>query len=86
IREGFEIVLFYAALFASPIAETGPIWVGGVLGVVVLFVIYVIMNKASKQIPTKLFFAVSKYLLAALAIYFAYSGMHEIMELVEHHG
>ena len=86
VREGFEIVLFYAALFASPIAETGPIWLGGVFGLIVLFVIYGIMNKASKQIPTRLFFTVSKYFLAVLAIYFAYSGMHEIMELVEHYG
>ena len=83
LREGFQIVLFYAALFASPIAETFSIWIGGIVGVVALIVIYVIMNKASNKIPTALFFNVSKYLLGALAIYFAYNGVHELMEVIE---
>jgi len=83
LREGFEIVLFYAALFASSIAETFSIWLGGIAGVVVLFVIYVIMKKATNKVPTALFFNVSKYLLVILAIYFAYNGVHELLEVFE---
>lgn len=83
LREGFEIVLFYAGLFASPIAETYSIWFGGVAGAVALGVIYVLMKKGIAQINVGTFFTISKWLLGALAVYFAYNGVHELLELME---
>ena len=83
LREGFEIVLFYAGLFASPIAETYSIWFGGVAGAVALGVIYILMKKGIAQINVGTFFTISKWLLGALAVYFAYNGVHELLELME---
>jgi high-affinity iron transporter len=83
LREGFEIVLFYAALFASPIAETFSIWIGGIVGVGALVIIYIIMQKATHKIPTRTFFTVSKYLLGILAIYFAINGGYELVEVMK---
>jgi len=83
LREGFEIVLFYAGLFASPIAETYSIWFGGVAGAVALGIIYILMKKGIAQINVGTFFTISKWLLGALAVYFAYNGVHELLELME---
>jgi high-affinity iron transporter len=83
LREGFEIVLFYAGLFASPIAETYSIWFGGVAGAVALGVVYILMKKGIAQINVGTFFTISKWLLGALAVYFAYNGVHELLELME---
>lgn len=86
VREGFEIVLFYAALFSSSISEIGSIVVGGVFGGLALFIVYAVMNSTISKMSTKLFFRVSSILLIALAIYFAYNGVHELLEVVEHNG
>lgn len=83
LREGFEIVLFYAGLFASPIAETYSIWFGGIVGAVALGIVYVLMKKGIAQINVGTFFTISKWLLGALAVYFAYNGVHELLELME---
>jgi len=83
LREGFEIVLFYAGLFASPIAETYSIWFGGVAGVVALGILYILMKKGIARINVGTFFTISKWLLGALAVYFAYNGVHELLELME---
>jgi high-affinity iron transporter len=82
LREGFEIVLFYAALFSSPIAETSSIVVGGLIGVVTLVVIYFLMQRVTNLIPTKTFFNISKYILIVLALYFMYSGWLELEEVM----
>ena len=83
LREGFEIVLFYAGLFASPIAETYSIWFGGVAGIVALGIIYILMKKGIAKINIGTFFTISKWLLGALAVYFAYNGAHELLELMK---
>jgi len=82
LREGFEIVLFYAGLFASPIAETYSIWLGGIVGAGVLVLIYMLMKKGIARINVGTFFTISKWLLSALAVYFAYNGAYELIELI----
>jgi len=86
VREGFEIVLFYAALLSSSISEIRSIAVGCALGGCALLVIYAVLNGTIAMMSTKLFFRVSSVLLIALAIYFAYNGAHELLEVVEHNG
>ena len=83
-REGFEIVLFYAALFSSTATDQLPIFVGGAVGLVALLGVYAIMRKGINKIPTKAVFQYSKYFFIALALYFAYSGYHELAEVFEH--
>ena len=83
-REGFEIVLFYAALFSSTATDQLPIFVGGAVGLVALLGVYAIMRKGINKIPTAKVFQYSKYFFIALALYFAYSGYHELAEVFEH--
>ena len=80
LREGFEIVLFYAALIGSGIYNTVPVFVGAAIGTVALIGVYFGLNKITKVIPIGMFFRVSSVLLFALAVYFAYSGIHELHE------
>ena len=80
LREGFEIVLFYAALIGSGIYNTVPVFVGAAVGTLVLIGVYFGLNKVTKVIPIGMFFRVSSILLFALAVYFAYSGIHELHE------
>ncbi len=77
IREGFEIVLFYAALFTSTIYSTVPVIAGAVTGTLVLIFVYVGLNKITKILPIGIFFRVSSILLLMLSIYFGYEGTKE---------
>jgi high-affinity iron transporter len=83
LREGFEIVLFYAALIGSGMYNTGPVFVGAIFGVIALVGVYFGLNKITKIIPVTMFFRASSVLLFVLAIYFAYEGIHELSEGLE---
>jgi len=84
LREGFEIVLFYAALFSSDIGINQPaIITGALLGIIALGIVYILMRMTIIALPTKVFFTGSKYFLLGLAIYFAYEGGHELMEVYD---
>jgi len=80
LREGFEIVLFYAALIGSGIYNTIPVFVGATVGALALIGVYFGLNKITKIISIGMFFRASSILLFALAIYFAYEGIHELQE------
>ena len=84
LREGFEIVLFYTALIGSGIYNTIPVFGGAIIGAFALIAIYFGLNKITKIIPIGIFFRASTVLLAILAIYFAYEGIHEISEGIEY--
>jgi high-affinity iron transporter len=83
LREGFEIVLFYAALIGSGIYNTVPVFGGAIIGVLTLIGVYYGLNKITKLVPVGMFFRGSSILLAVLAIYFAYEGIHELSEGLE---
>jgi high-affinity iron transporter len=83
LREGFEIVLFYAALIGSGIYNTVPVFGGAIIGALALIVVYFGLNKITKIVPIGMFFRASSILLAVLAIYFAYEGIHEFSEGIE---
>jgi high-affinity iron transporter len=85
LREGFEIVLFYAALFSSTATDQGPIFVGGAIGLVALLGVYVIMRDGIAKVPTAKVFQYSKYFFICLALYFGYGGVEEILELTAEH-
>lgn len=80
-REGFETVLFYAALFASaggaPGATAGI--VSGIgLGFAGLGVVYYLMQRYGTRLPLKPFFAVTSGLLYLMAFSFAGQGISEL--------
>jgi high-affinity iron transporter len=83
LREGFEIVLFYTALIGSGIYNTVPVFSGALVGAIALVGVYFGLNKITKFIPIGTFFRVSSILLAVLALYFAYEGVHEFSEGIE---
>jgi len=80
LREGFEIVLFYAALIGSGMYNTIPVFVGATAGALALIGVYFGLNKITKIIPIGMFFRASSILLFVLAIYFAYEGIYELRE------
>jgi high-affinity iron transporter len=77
IREGFEIVLFYAALFTSAIYNTIPVIAGAITGTLALVFVYFGLNKITKIMPMGTFFRVSSILLLLLSVYFGYEGAKE---------
>ena len=83
LREGFEIVLFYTALIGSGIYNTVPVFRGALVGAIALVGVYFGLNKITKLIPVGMFFRASSILLAVLALYFAYEGVHEFSEGIE---
>ena len=83
LREGFEIVLFYTALIGSGIYNTIPVFSGALVGTIALVGVYFGLNKITKLIPIGMFFRASSILLAVLALYFAYEGVHEFSEGIE---
>ena len=74
IREGFEVVLFYAALFTSTIYSAVPVIAGAISGTLALVFVYFGLNKITKIIPMGTFFRISSVLLLLLSIYFGYEG------------
>ena len=83
LREGFEIVLFYTALIGSGIYNTVPVFSGALVGAIALVGVYFGLNKITKLISVGMFFRASSILLAVLALYFAYEGVHEFSEGIE---
>jgi len=83
LREGFEIVLFYAALFTSAIYSTVPVFAGAFLGVLALVVVYFGLHKITKIISIGMFFRVSSIILVMLSVYFGYEGVSAVWEGLE---
>jgi high-affinity iron transporter len=82
-REGFETVLFYAALFTTSdgtAAATGGIVAGIVVGVVILAAVYLGIERYGVRIPLKQFFVVTSALLYLMAFSFAGKGVAELQE------
>lgn len=82
-REGFETVLFYAALFTETngvAGQVGAIVTGMGVGAAVLVLIYVAIERFGLRIPMKPFFAVTSALLYIMAFTFAGQGVAELQE------
>jgi len=78
-REGVEVVLFLTGIYAKH-----PSMLMSGLGILVGLVILVIAIKAAnhqiKKLPVKRIFQVSRWLFSILAVYFLYTGIHELVE------
>jgi high-affinity iron transporter len=77
-REGFETVLFYQALSFD--AEAGSVWLGFIVGSLIIFAVAYAVLKMSKRLPLKPFFTVTGLLLMLLAFNFMGSGIRELQE------
>ncbi|HWP35988.1 MAG TPA: FTR1 family protein [Gemmatimonadales bacterium] len=82
-REGFETVLFYAALFATAdgtARAAASIGAGLVVGSLLLGIVYYLMQRYGGRLPLKPFFAVTSALLYLMAFTFAGQGVAELQE------
>lgn len=82
-REGFETVLFYAALFASSEAGrsgTVAIFGGIAIGLSLLGAVYLAIQRYGARIPLKPFFATTSALLYLMAFSFVGQGIAELQE------
>jgi high-affinity iron transporter len=82
-REGFETVLFYAALFATAdgtARAAASIAAGLLVGSVLLGILYYLMQRYGGRLPLKPFFAVTSALLYLMAFTFAGQGVAELQE------
>ncbi len=82
-REGFETVLFYAALFTASDGSVGAvtgILSGMVAGTFILGIVYFLMQRYSVRLPLKPFFGVTSALLYVMAFSFAGQGVSELQE------
>lgn len=77
-REGFETVLFYQALLFD--AQAGSVWLGFILGSLVIFGVAYVLLRLSKRLPLKPFFTVTGLMLMLLAFNFMGSGIRELQE------
>jgi high-affinity iron transporter len=77
-REGFETVLFYQALLFD--AEPGWVWLGFVVGSIIILVVAFAILRMSKRLPLKPFFTITGILLLLLAFSLTGKGVRELQE------
>ena len=78
-REGVEVVLFLTGIYAD-YPNIGLIGLGILVGLVILVMAVKVANYQIKKLPVKQIFLYSRWLFTALAVYFLYSGIHELVE------
>jgi len=77
-REGAEIVAFLTALIYAGTSMVS-IGLGAVIGLGALFVVGMLASKQIKKIPIAKIFRASRWIFTALAGYFLYYGIHELL-------
>ncbi|HZX20600.1 MAG TPA: FTR1 family protein [archaeon] len=78
-REGFETVLFYKALTVGTADLTGA-FLGLVIGLVVLAVLFIVILRIEKRLPLGIVFGFTSAILFLLSLKFAGKGIHELQE------
>jgi FTR1 family protein len=78
-REGVEVVLFLTGIYADD-PNTGLIGLGILVGLVSLVIAIKVANYQIKKLPVRKIFFYSRWLFSVLAVYFLYTGIHEILE------
>jgi len=78
-REGAEVVAFLSGLWVAGTSLID-IGVGAVAGIGALAIVCYLFSNRIKQIPIGRIFKASRWIFTALAIYFLYYGIHELLE------
>lgn len=79
-REAFETVLFLSALNMEGKATGGPILGGAVTAIAITLIVAWLFLRASTRIPVRLFFSISSFVMAFLAIILGGKGFHALQE------
>src|SRR5438874_1150402 len=80
LREGFETILFYKALFTAAGAMGVSVLGGIAAGAVGLVIIYLAINQLGLRVAMKPFFAITGAMLYYMAFVFAGKGIAELQE------
>ena len=78
-REGVETVLFLTGIYAD-YPNAGLIGLGILVGLVLLVIAIKAADYQIKKLPVRKIFFYSRWLFSILAVYFLYTGIHEILE------
>jgi len=78
-REGVEVVLFLTGIYAKHPSML-MIGLGSLVGLVILVITIKVADYQIKKLPVKRVFQVSRWLFSILAVYFLYTGIHELVE------
>jgi len=78
-REGVETVLFLTGIYAD-YPNVGLIGLGILVGLVILVIAIKAANYQIKKLPVRKIFFYSRWLFSILAVYFLYTGIHELLE------
>ena len=77
-REGAEVVLFFQPLMSDE--NIHAVWIGLIVGFVVLAFVYLAIHYLSLRIPTKPFFLATSILMYIMSISFLGAGIKELIE------
>jgi high-affinity iron transporter len=78
-REGAEVVAFLSGLWVAGTSLTD-IGIGALSGLGALATVCYIFSNRFKQIPVGKIFRTSRWVFTALAVYFLYYGLHELLD------
>jgi len=78
-REGIEVILFMSAIMVNT-KDTIMVSLGSLIGLVFLVAVGVISHRQIKKIPIGKIFKTSRWIFGALAVYFLYTGITELLE------
>ena len=77
-REGAEVILFYQPMLNE--GHRDMVWMGFIVGCVVLAVIFLVMRTLGVRLPLKPVFMVTSILMAIMCVCFLGAGIKELME------
>lgn len=78
-REGVEVVIFISGII-SHTQDVFSVATGILVGLVILVTVGLVCNNQMRKIPVNKVFKFSRWIFGGLAVYFLYSGIHEILE------
>jgi high-affinity iron transporter len=78
-REGIEVVVFLSGIIADT-QDTVSVGMGILVGLVILVTAGLVSHNQIKKFPVRQIFKTSRWIFGALAVYFLYDGISEIIE------
>jgi high-affinity iron transporter len=78
-REGIEVIVFLSGII-SDTQDTISVGMGILVGLVILVSVGLVSHNQIKRLPVKRVFKISRWIFSALAVYFLYTGISEIIE------
>lgn len=78
-REGVEVVVFLSGIISQSM-DHYMVGLGILVGLVILVITMLMSHNQIKRLPVKQVFKISRWIFSALAVYFLYTGIKEIIE------